>query len=101
LQVALHAVIRLELADLQRRPVAGRVADPAEHELRVPHVAAVLQEAEELGELLLQRPRHGAHRAGDVEENGDRERVRVLGRVAALPPADVERVEVRVHGACP
>ena len=101
LQVPVHPVVRLELTDLQRRPVAGRVADRAEHELRVLDVAIVFQQAEEPGELLLQRPRHGAHRAGDVEEDGDRQGARMLVAVAALPAADVERVEVRVHGARP
>jgi hypothetical protein len=43
--------------------------------------------------------RDGAHRAGHVEQHGDRERVGVLRAVPAFPLADVERVEARVHGA--
>ena len=101
LEVAVHPVVGLELADLQRRPVAGRVADRAEHDLRVRDVAVVLQQAEELRQLLLQGARHAAHRAGDVEQDGDRERLRVLVAVAALPLADVERVEARVHAVRP
>lgn len=99
-EVVVHPVVRLELPDLQRHPVAGGVADRAEHDLRVAGVALPQQQAEQLRQLGLEHARHVPHRAGHVEEHRDRGRLRVLGRVAALPygAAGVDR---GVHGARP
>jgi len=60
-EVVVHPVVRLELADLQRRPVAGGVPDGAEHDLRIRHVPLAQQQPEQLRQLGLQHARHAAH----------------------------------------
>lgn len=97
-EVVVHPVVGLELADLQRRPVAGRVADRAEQDVRVLRVSLAQQQPEQVGKLGLQRPRDVPHRAGHVEQDPDRERLRVVVGVPALPGGHSARVEVGVDG---
>ena len=61
-QIVVHPVVRLELADLQRRAVAGRVADRAEEDLGVLDVPLAQQQPEQLRQLLLQHPRDQARK---------------------------------------
>ncbi|MNT22942.1 hypothetical protein D3C72_1583440 [compost metagenome] len=89
---------RFELPHLQRRLVGGGVADGHEHELRVGH-AAVGQQLHEGGQLApCQGLRDVAHRAGDVEREGDAQRVRMVGVVARLAHLEPLRVHERVRG---
>ena len=85
----------LELTDLERRILAvDVVADRAEEHLRVLDVTLPEKEPHQLGKIALHNPRHARPSTVLVEDDGDRERVRVLLRVAR--PSDlsvnVERV---------
>jgi len=96
-EVVVHPVVRLELAELERDPVAGRVTDGAEQDLRVLGVALAQQQSEQVRQLGLQHARDAAHRPGNVEEHGDRQGVGVLVAVAALPEGQAVRVEALVR----
>ena len=60
-EVLLDLDARLELADLQRRRVAGRVADRADQDLRMVQVAAVDEQAHQPRQVRLQDARHRLH----------------------------------------
>ena len=60
-----------ELTDLQRRPIAGGVADAAHEDLRVGQVLLTHQEVHQSAQIALQNARHDAHGTRHVEQHAD------------------------------
>jgi hypothetical protein len=100
-QLFVEAVVGFELADLEGEAVAEGIADRADQDLRVGDVGAREDDVHEQGQLLLQDDGYAAHRTRDVEDDGDRQRQRMLGAVAALARAvrELQRIECSVDAA--
>ena len=99
-QIVRHFDTGLELADLQRVPARCRCAVVAVLECGHEHLGAGnttnrAHRVDDRAELLLDKLRYHAHRAGDVETDEDWCRVRVRVARAALPLAVPHRARVQ------